>query len=82
MALRLRGRLDMTALQAALQDLLARHEILRTAFVERDGQPHQVIVADLQLRLVNADLSHCCRNPSASPHCSTWRSTEAQNAVR
>ena len=58
MALRLRGRLDMTALQAALQDLLARHEILRTAFVERDGQPHQVTVADLQLRLVNADLSH------------------------
>ena len=50
MALRLRGRLDKTALQAALQDLMARHEVLRTAFVDRDGQPHQVIVADLQLQ--------------------------------
>jgi hypothetical protein len=37
-ALRITGRIDETALQAALDDVVARHEILRTIVV-RDGQP-------------------------------------------
>ncbi|MFJ6777757.1 amino acid adenylation domain-containing protein [Streptomyces yangpuensis] len=44
LALRLTGRLDPDALELALGDLVARHEILRTLITERDGEPHQRIV--------------------------------------
>ncbi|WP_301184473.1 non-ribosomal peptide synthetase [Streptomyces sp. NL15-2K] len=44
-AFRIRGRLDLDALRRALRMLVARHETLRTAFVERDGVPYQVIDA-------------------------------------
>ncbi|MGH3757813.1 amino acid adenylation domain-containing protein [Actinophytocola sp.] len=41
---RLRGALDLDAWRAALADVVARHEALRTVFVERDGVPYQRIV--------------------------------------
>jgi non-ribosomal peptide synthetase component F/NRPS condensation-like uncharacterized protein len=41
--LRLRGALDVAALERALLALVGRHEALRTRFVERDGLPLQVI---------------------------------------
>ena len=40
-ALRLSGRLDRAALAAALARLVARHEVLRATFEERDGAPVQ-----------------------------------------
>ncbi|MFJ4919555.1 amino acid adenylation domain-containing protein [Streptomyces sp. NPDC088725] len=40
---RLRGGLDRTAWQSALDDVVARHEVLRTALVETDGRPAQRI---------------------------------------
>jgi amino acid adenylation domain-containing protein/non-ribosomal peptide synthase protein (TIGR01720 family) len=42
--MRVRGPLDVTALEAAVGDVVARHEALRTVFDERDGRPIQRIV--------------------------------------
>ncbi|CAM02313.1 non-ribosomal peptide synthase protein (TIGR01720 family)/amino acid adenylation domain-containing protein [Saccharopolyspora erythraea NRRL 2338] len=41
---RLRGELDLDALRAAVADVAARHEALRTVFGVRDGVPFQRVV--------------------------------------
>lgn len=42
-ATRMRGALDVPALERAFGEMLARHESLRTVFPERDGVPVQVV---------------------------------------
>jgi NRPS condensation-like uncharacterized protein len=42
-ALRVGGVVDVQALESSLQELIRRHESLRTLFVEQAGQPMQVI---------------------------------------
>ncbi|WP_432279413.1 amino acid adenylation domain-containing protein, partial [Nocardia carnea] len=43
-AIRLTGDLDVDALQAALADLVDRHEVLRTVYPEVDGVGHQQVL--------------------------------------
>ncbi|EPL15141.1 condensation domain-containing protein, partial [Pseudomonas sp. CF161] len=56
-AIQLRGALDATVLQVALQHIIDKHDILKTAFLEIDGQPRQVVVPEARLRLALEDLS-------------------------
>jgi amino acid adenylation domain-containing protein len=41
--LRLRGELDLDALEGALNELCHRHEVLRTVFATADGAPVQIV---------------------------------------
>ena len=56
LAQRLCGPLDRRALEKSLNELLRRHESLRTTFVMRQDQPVQVIAPSLSLPLPLIDL--------------------------
>src|SRR5213079_430538 len=52
---RLHGELDVNALAHSLQEMVRRHEILRSVFPTKDGHPIQVIkpVANLHLQFID-----------------------------
>ncbi|GHH43110.1 non-ribosomal peptide synthetase [Lentzea cavernae] len=54
-ALRLTGELDRRALEAALHDVVGRHEALRTVFPEVDGTPCQLVLDDWRPELAVVD---------------------------
>jgi amino acid adenylation domain-containing protein len=56
-AWRLRGPLDTAALTRAVQTIVARHESLRTAFVERDGEISQTIAPAMTIEIPIDDVS-------------------------
>ncbi len=51
LALRFRGPLDARILTEALNDVVARHDSLRTNFVEHEGMPYQHVHPQLRLDL-------------------------------
>ncbi|MGH8571217.1 MAG: condensation domain-containing protein, partial [Gammaproteobacteria bacterium] len=52
----LEGSLDVVALEEALNRLVRRHESLRTTFIAVDGEPRQVVHAELRTPLEFRDL--------------------------
>ncbi len=61
-SLRLRGRLDVAALERTFREIVRRHEVLRTGFVSIDGQPVQMVEPEAALEIPATDLS------DAPPH--------------
>ncbi|SHM78877.1 amino acid adenylation domain-containing protein [Duganella sacchari] len=60
--LTLRGQLDVKALQRTLNEVVRRHEALRTTFHAEDGIPVQRVTASVTLPLVQTDLSDLPRS--------------------
>ena len=58
-AIRLRQQLDVAILERSLNEIVRRHETLRTTFAFADDQPVQVIVATRRLTLPIRDLGKC-----------------------
>ena len=58
MAFRIVGALNVTALEKSLNEVIRRHEVLRSTCTAIDGQPTQRIIPELRLSLPIIDLSH------------------------
>jgi amino acid adenylation domain-containing protein len=58
LAVRLKGRLKLAALKQTLDEIVRRHEVLRTSFTAADEQPVAVIHPPLSLPVPVDDLSH------------------------
>ncbi|REK29491.1 MAG: amino acid adenylation domain-containing protein [Planctomycetota bacterium] len=56
LALRLRGPLDVEALESALNEIIRRHAVLRAAFDFVDGKPVQRIAPEMRISLPVTDL--------------------------
>jgi amino acid adenylation domain-containing protein len=53
----LNGRLDVAALQESFNEIIRRHEILRTVYRMHNGEAVQVICADLRINIPLTDIS-------------------------
>src|SRR5262249_17533373 len=56
-AVRLQGVLEAAVLKRALEEIVLRHEVLRTRFEEIDGQPVQLVEDPMPVALPLVDLS-------------------------
>jgi amino acid adenylation domain-containing protein/FkbM family methyltransferase len=56
-AMRLSGPLNISALERTLREIIERHEVLRTSFPARQGEPVQVIAEQVEFELLVTDLS-------------------------
>ncbi|GAU68943.1 putative non-ribosomal peptide synthetase [Streptomyces sp. NBRC 110611] len=57
-AMRVNGPLDVAVWRRCCQELVRRHEALRTTFEESDGQPVQVVAATGELEVTVEDCPH------------------------
>ncbi|GKS74493.1 hypothetical protein AVME950_06375 [Acidovorax sp. SUPP950] len=62
--LKIDGPLDADALERAFQAVLARHAILRTAFIERDGVPWQTVRPQVPFQLECIDAADRAAEPA------------------
>jgi len=77
-ALRLTGKLNFTALTQTFNELVRRHEILRTTFVMVEGQPVQVIAGSLIIPIRLIDLRNEFENQERETQARRLASQEAQ----
>ena len=56
-SIRITGRLDANALERSLNEIVRRHEILRTTFDFVNGRPVQMVAGSLRVPLVRVDLT-------------------------
>ncbi|HLO87423.1 MAG TPA: condensation domain-containing protein [Nostocaceae cyanobacterium] len=56
-AIKLSGKVDAIILEKSLNEIIKRHESLRTTFVAVDGKPVKVIHESLELKLSHLDLT-------------------------
>ncbi len=56
-SIRMTGKLNSEALERSLNEIVSRHEILRTTFDVIEGQPVQILSASLSVPLFQVDLS-------------------------
>jgi len=56
-SLRITGNVNITALGESLNEIIRRHETLRTTFIEVDGKPLQKIALTFDLKLALVELS-------------------------
>ncbi|HUR45837.1 MAG TPA: amino acid adenylation domain-containing protein [Candidatus Saccharimonadales bacterium] len=57
-AIRLTGALSVSALEQSFNEIIRRHEALRTTFPALDGHPVQVIAPSFAFKIARTDLSH------------------------
>src|SRR5918999_131323 len=57
-AVKLKGRLDVDALRRSLNEIVRRHEVLRTSLTTVDGEPCQQIREFTDLEITSIDLTH------------------------
>jgi amino acid adenylation domain-containing protein len=74
-AARISGNLDVAALGRAINEIVRRHEVLRTIFVTSEGQPRQVATDHQPRALEVVDLS---RLPQAERESEIWARTAAE----
>ncbi|MEH2230338.1 MAG: non-ribosomal peptide synthase/polyketide synthase [Nostoc sp.] len=58
LALHLAGTLNVAALEQSLQEIIIRHEALRTNFITVDGKPSQIIQTESSWTVSIVDLKH------------------------
>jgi amino acid adenylation domain-containing protein len=51
------GRYDAQAMRRAMNELMRRHEVLRTSFLDLDGRPMQVVSPTIELEIPDVDLT-------------------------
>ena len=56
-AFRLKGTLNIDVLKQSIEEVVRRHEILRTTFAQRDGDPIQIIHDSMPVDIPFSDLS-------------------------
>ncbi len=61
MAIQLKGHLNIAALEASFNEIVRRHEVLRTTFQSVDGKPLQVISPPAPIDLLIVDLTNFSR---------------------
>ncbi|WP_242071964.1 non-ribosomal peptide synthetase [Nostoc sp. FACHB-110] len=65
-ALRLMGLLNVEVLEQSLNEIVRRHEVLRTSFYQDNGQPFQAIASNIKLKLPIIDLKHLSASEQAT----------------